>query len=193
VVPLLEHGATEKEAIAALTDAVPLHAVLDPQSDEVKGNRADVALAKIDLGEATVDSDSGLYTLQQCQLTAPPLGEPPAPLWATVAKVGRTTAATLGTVVDVNANIWVPMREKTGHTALAFFVNQIAVVPLGPYPTFSAAGDSGSIVYNVKSGTPVGLLFAGGDGTTFLNPWLAVVEELEKKTGKHLKLWEPTS
>lgn len=187
VARLLAHGAAEDARVATLTDAVPLHAVLDPATQQAQPNRADVAIAAIETGVAPVTQDSGLFTLQQGQLAEPPAQHDP--MWVTVAKVGRTTGSTIGTVVDVNANIWVPMRESADKTAHAFFVGQIGVVPLGWYPDFSAPGDSGSIVYDVRVGLPIGLLFAGGDGMAFVNPWSAVIGELQDPTRPNLRLW----
>ena len=82
-----------------------------------------------------------------------------------VGKTGRTTDLTQGSIratgVTVNVNF--------GSAGIATFRDQFAVRSTGS-GTFSAGGDSGSIVWAWRPGlAPVGLLFAGGGGTTFCN------------------------
>jgi hypothetical protein len=82
-----------------------------------------------------------------------------------VKKYGRTTGLTSGRVFATNGNVNVDY----GGGNMAYFISQIIVTP----GTFSAGGDSGSLV--VASGgandrKPVGLLFAGGGGYTICNP-----------------------
>lgn len=88
-----------------------------------------------------------------------------AQLGMNVKKYGRTTGQTSGQVDGVNVTINV----NYGDGRIARFVHQIAIKPGG----FSRGGDSGSLVV-VDGGSddrkPVGLLFAGGRGTTFANP-----------------------
>lgn len=81
-----------------------------------------------------------------------------------VGKTGRTTDLTKGTVratgVTVNVNFG---------SAVATFVDQFSVRSITS-GAFSEPGDSGSIVWADRQGLPpVGLLFAGGGGTTFCN------------------------
>lgn len=87
-----------------------------------------------------------------------------------VQKYGRTTGLTSGRVDAINAIVNVGYGP--GQTAL--FVNQIVVRP----GTFSAGGDSGSLVV-VRGGLsdrkPVGLLFAGSLVVTIVNPIDAVL------------------
>ena len=81
-----------------------------------------------------------------------------------VMKYGRTTGQTKGKVAALNATIRV--RYRAG---VAQFVRQIEITG----GNFSAPGDSGALVVVQKGrdkGRPVGLLFAGGFGSTFANP-----------------------
>jgi hypothetical protein len=80
-----------------------------------------------------------------------------------VQKVGRTTGHTFGTVNAVNVTMLVQYSR-----GVARFVNQIEITP----GTFSAGGDSGSLIveYGGTAPNPVGLLFAGGTNSTFANP-----------------------
>lgn len=89
-----------------------------------------------------------------------------ATLGMIVGKSGRTTGLTQGRVtqIGVSVNVNYPGR------GVALFRNQIAIRSVNANP-FSAGGDSGSVIWHWGTGLPaVGLLFAGGGGTTFANP-----------------------
>lgn len=93
-----------------------------------------------------------------------------APLAATlglvVGKSGRTTGLTQGRVTQIGVSVNV----NYGGGRVALFRNQIAIQSVNANP-FSAGGDSGSLIWHWATGVrPVGLLFAGGGGTTFANP-----------------------
>lgn len=92
-----------------------------------------------------------------------------------VGKTGRTTDLTQGTIratgVSVNVNF--------GAAGVAHFRDQFTVRSTNAN-TFSAGGDSGSFVWQWRRGLPpVGLLFAGGGGTTFCNRLSRVVSALD--------------
>jgi hypothetical protein len=102
-----------------------------------------------------------------------------APLAATlgmiVGKSGRTTGLTQGRVTQIGVSVNV----NFGGGRVALFRNQIAIQSVNNNP-FSAGGDSGSLIWQWASGVrPVGLLFAGGGGTTFANPIGAVLSALD--------------
>jgi len=86
-----------------------------------------------------------------------------------VQKFGRTTGHTTGTVAETNVTVsvcYVP-RGFFGCAEAATFTGQIGISP----GTFSAGGDSGSlIVTNNSSKNLVGLLFAGSSTRTLANP-----------------------
>jgi hypothetical protein len=91
-----------------------------------------------------------------------------------VGKTGRTTQLKQGRVSAVGVTINV----NFGGGRVARFVNQIAVRGTGP--DFSAGGDSGSLIWTWDARrAPVGLLFAGGGGTTFANPIARVLAALD--------------
>jgi hypothetical protein len=79
----------------------------------------------------------------------------------TVKKYGRTTGLTRGKVDAVNATV-----DVTYDSGTARFVGQMVISP----GTFSAGGDSGSLIVTEDGNYPVGLLFAGGDTYTVANP-----------------------
>lgn len=90
-----------------------------------------------------------------------------------VGKSGRTTQLTAGFVSAVGVTIRVSM----GSGRIATFVDQIAI--RGSRGDFSRGGDSGSLVWTWDAvRDPVGLLFAGGGGTTFANPIDTVLSTL---------------
>jgi PKD repeat protein len=86
-----------------------------------------------------------------------------------VQKFGRTTGHTTGTVSEVNVTVsvcFVP-RGMFQCAQAATFVNQVGVTP----GSFSAGGDSGSLIVTNDSGkNPVALLFAGSSTRTLGNP-----------------------
>ncbi|MDC6169364.1 hypothetical protein [Paucibacter sp. XJ19-41] len=81
-----------------------------------------------------------------------------------VGKTGRTTQLTSGRVTAIGVTVNV----NYGGGRVARFVNQMAV--RAGAGDFSQGGDSGSLIWTWDSRrAPVGLLFAGGGGTTFAN------------------------
>lgn len=82
-------------------------------------------------------------------------------------KSGRTTGYTTGIVLIQN----VVLRVDYGDAGVCIFTNQL-VSDIGSGP-----GDSGSLVLDLQ-GRAVGLLFAGGDDITVLNPIADVMAQL---------------
>jgi hypothetical protein len=95
-----------------------------------------------------------------------------------VKKSGRTTGLTFGNVVSISADIMINYGADCGSsvTQPAMFTDQILISS----GTFSAGGDSGSlIVEDVESNPrPVGLLFAGSSSYTIANPIGPVLQSL---------------
>jgi hypothetical protein len=86
-----------------------------------------------------------------------------------VMKMGRTTGLTYGTVQSTNVSIKVDFDGKT-----AIFENQIYIT--GDVGDFLKAGDSGSLLVTQDGAHPIGLLFAGGEGSAFANPIKPVLD-----------------
>jgi hypothetical protein len=100
-----------------------------------------------------------------------PIGPAPNML---VGKTGRTTQLKQGRITAVNVTVNV----NYGSGRVAQFRDQIAIRGLSG--AFSAGGDSGSVIWQWASGLrPVGLLFAGGGGTTFGNRITRVLSSLD--------------
>ncbi|HEY6131519.1 MAG TPA: hypothetical protein VIV27_05840, partial [Halioglobus sp.] len=101
---------------------------------------------------------------------------PEAILGKPVHKAGRTTGHTWGVVTAVHVdNVGVSYDSGT-----AWFDDQVYVANQGSCGSFSAGGDSGSLIVSgpdatTKKSAPVALLFAGGSQGTFGNPIGAVL------------------
>lgn len=78
-----------------------------------------------------------------------------------VRKHGRTTLHTVGVIRGLAEDV--PVKYANGRTAT--FEDQLAITGVGG--DFARPGDSGSLVVDAVTRTPVGLLFAVGWGTTF--------------------------
>lgn len=90
-----------------------------------------------------------------------------------VGKTGRTTQLTSGRVTAIGVTVNVNYDGR-----IARFVNQIAV--RANSGDFSQGGDSGSLIWTWDGRrAPVGLLFAGGNGTTFANRISDVLNALD--------------
>lgn len=91
-----------------------------------------------------------------------------------VGKTGRTTQLKAGRVTAVGVSVNV----NFGGGRVAHFRDQMAIVGTTS-AGFSAGGDSGSLIWEWRTGlAPVGLLFAGGGGTTFGNRITRVLSAL---------------
>jgi hypothetical protein len=94
-----------------------------------------------------------------------------------VAKSGRTTGFTTGTVSSINTSVNVQYQKgcNSGKKFTVGYTNQVVINS----STFSAGGDSGSlIVTNNASHNPVALLFAGSSTTTIGNPMGEVLTKI---------------
>jgi hypothetical protein len=87
-----------------------------------------------------------------------PAGAGIATLGSEVQKMGRTTGHTTGRITQIDATVRI---DYDGPSAL--YTGQIIASPM------SMGGDSGSAVLDMD-GHVVGLLFAGSDGATIINP-----------------------
>ena len=119
-------------------------------------NNADAALAKLNNPDDLNGSPppNGYGTVNATVATAA--------VNVPVAKYGRTTGLTTGVITGVDVTI------RVQYTAgVATFTDQIQI--RGDKGSFSRAGDSGSLIVRRSDNRPVGLLFAGGQTSTFAN------------------------
>ncbi|MDP4229113.1 MAG: hypothetical protein Q8916_01760 [Bacteroidota bacterium] len=135
--------------VASLSNFIPINFA------RKSTNRVDCAIAEISGGiAATSMSATTNYTPTNTTLAAT--------VGMQVKKTGRTTGFTQGAISAINVTVSV----SYGQGKTAKFVGQIYITST----TFSAAGDSGSLIVENSSNDPVGLLFAGSSNSTIANP-----------------------
>ncbi|HKA17663.1 MAG TPA: hypothetical protein VKN18_05045 [Blastocatellia bacterium] len=102
-----------------------------------------------------------------------------------VVKSGRTTGLTTGTISSVNTSVSVQYQKNcgSGKKFVVSYSNQVVVSGR----TFSAGGDSGSLIMSDNAcHQPVALLFAGSSTTTIGNPIGEVLAKLSDRLGSSL-------
>lgn len=153
---LVDYNCGVYQIVASLSDFVPIF------FGRRSTNVVDAAIAQIIPGQ--VRTDGNILDIGQISgSTVPPT------IGLAIQKSGRTTGLTLATIAAIDVTISVKYSSRCGSLwgRTATFVNQILI----NNPTFSAAGDSGSLVLDrAPSPNAVGLLFAGSDTTTVCNP-----------------------
>ena len=151
---------TKGTLVGTLTGWLPLSS---------SSTNADAAIAQVNSG--AVDASGAIQELGSLVngmlQAAPPgtsstggKGETPT-VGMTVAKSGRTTGLTCGTISAVNLSVQVDYFKDCAETQsyeTKTYQNQIGITG----NQFSDAGDSGSLVVNTSNAEPVGLFFAGG-------------------------------
>ena len=96
-----------------------------------------------------------------------PQGSGDATLGTSVKKSGRTTGFTSGEIIQIDVTVQV----SYGEGKIAVFEDQLMAGPM------SQGGDSGSAVLD-EDDFVIGLLFAGSDATTIINPIQFVLDAL---------------
>lgn len=147
--PIANGAASFLNALAKLVGSS--HRLVAKQMAAAVGNEVDAAVAKPGWSDVVSSEivDIGVVT-----------GTKEAALGMAVRKSGRTTATTSGTIQIIEANVDVGY----GGSKIATFENQIMTGGM------SSPGDSGSLVVDGSEPLAVGLLFAGSDTSTVINP-----------------------
>jgi hypothetical protein len=137
------------------------------------GTKIDAAIAKVLPGN--VDPRGNILYLGAADASGVPVPAPPhggtgvmASLTMDVAKSGRATGLTCSKVIGVATIVSVQYHTTCGST-MTFSVNYTNQVQIAS-GSFSAEGDSGSLVVSVANADPVALLYAGSDTDTVGNP-----------------------
>jgi Bacterial Ig-like domain (group 2) len=137
------------------------------------GTKIDAAIANVIPGD--VDPNGGILYLGAPDASGVPVPAPPhagtgvtATLAMPVAKSGRATGLTCSTVMAVAVNTSVQYQNGCG-TGTKFSVSYTNQVDIAG-GSFSAAGDSGSLVVSQATADPVALMYAGSDTDTVGNP-----------------------
>ena len=160
---LIDNSCRVAALVGDFTAAVPL------------GQNVDAAVAQLRTG--TMDSTGFIEDVgvPSSTIVNPSVG-------LAVAKSGRTTGFTTGTVSSINTSVNVQYQRgcNSGKKFTVSYTNQVVINS----STFSAGGDSGSlIVTNNASHNPVALLFAGSSTTTIGNPIGEVLTKLGNALG----------
>jgi hypothetical protein len=175
------------QPVGSLTGWLPLNA---------KSTNADAAIAEV--ATHSVDPLGSVQELGARQangtLAAAPLGTSstggkgePATLQLRVAKSGRTTGLTCGSVSAIDVDVSVDYYRDCAETRpylTKTFTNQLGVS--GNH--LSDSGDSGAILVDTENAEPVGLYFAGGEdglgvAQGLANPVSDVLQELSDQVG----------
>lgn len=146
---------------------------------------ADAAIAQVVTSPASVDSTGAIIELGDSAPSGVPTDEAPAstilpvaslvPNSTAVAKSGRSTGLTCSTVEATGVTVSVQYNHGlSGPSFTARYTNQITING----GTFSAAGDSGSLIVSQAGAQPVALLYAGSSANTIGAPVATVLASL---------------
>ena len=148
--------------------------VADLTAKVALGNNVDCAIAAVRAGQMDsggfIEGLNGPGGVPSSATASPAVG-------MTVQKSGRTTGHTTGTIGSINTNVTVQYQPTCGSGKKRNFnyTNQVVINST----TFSAGGDSGSLILtNTSCAHPVALLFAGSSSTTIGNPIADVLSAL---------------
>jgi hypothetical protein len=138
----------------------------------------DAAIAQLRAGQMNSNGAiEGIGTISSV-VKAPAIG-------LAVQKSGRTTGHTTGTISSISTTVSVryPKSCGGGGGTTFTFPNQVVINS----STFSAGGDSGSLIVSTGScPQPVALLFAGSSTSTIGNPIAVVLSRLNAALGRTL-------
>jgi hypothetical protein len=167
---------SQATTVANLTQFVNL----ENEDKTASSSNVDAAIAQVVTGEVDPTGNI-LYLGAAADANGVPLPGAPnagtgivATVNMAVAKSGRSTGLTCSTVLSVATNTSVEYNTKcdgTGKTFTVDYDNQVDV----DGGSFSAEGDSGSLVVSQSTTDPVGLLYGGSDTDTVANPVSAVL------------------
>ena len=161
---LIDNNCRISTVVADFTGGAPL------------GSNVDAAVAQLRPG--TMDSSGFIEDIGVPSSTTvvPTIG-------MSVAKSGRTTGFTTGSISSINTSVSIQYQKGCGG-GKKFNITYTGQVVINS-STFSAGGDSGSlIVTNNGSHNPVALLFAGSSTTTIANPINLVLTRLSAALGR---------
>jgi hypothetical protein len=161
---LIDNSCRVATLVADFTNAAPL------------GSNVDAALAELRTG--TMD---GTGYIEDIGVPSSSTVAPSVNL--AVAKSGRTTGFTTGSIGSINTSVNVQYQKgcNSGRKFTVSYTNQVVINS----STFSAGGDSGSlIVTNNTAHNPVALLYAGSSSTTIGNPIGEVLTKLRNVVGR---------
>jgi hypothetical protein len=181
-------GAPAPLTVAHLTQGALLKPAANETTGACQGNttplcghapdNVDAAIAEIVAGQ--VDTSGTILDLGPVGTTSIAAASPSATigvpsLGEAVGKSGRTTGLTCSSIQSLNLTILVNYDASCGATSPAFtayFNNQVTISG----GTFSAGGDSGSLVVDTGTSRAIGLLYGGNSTSTVANPIQDVIK-----------------
>ena len=133
------------------------------QAVKLGTGNVDAALAQVVNGE--VDLSGAILDVGVPANTVAPIGN--TSLGRGVAKSGRTTGLTCATINSINTNVKIQYQKScnAGKKFTVTYTNQVLING----STFSAGGDSGSLIVTSDTAQPIALLYAGSSTTTIGN------------------------
>ncbi len=149
--------------------------MVDTNCSTTNSNKVAKLSQAVTLGNSNVDAAIAAVTSSMVSPTGDiltigaPSATPAVPtVGMSVGKVGRTTGFTCSSIAATNTNVNVQYETQCGggSTFIIGYKNQVLVNS----HSFSAGGDSGSLIVNAANARPVALLFAGSSSTTIANP-----------------------
>ena len=181
---LVDSNCTPATPVANLSQFVQLPP--GGTSTAPKTGTVDAAIGQIISG--AVDTSGSILELGTASSTpnvpnpAPPANSTVAPaIGMGVAKAGRSSGLTCSSISSVNTIVDIDYTTScSGGTSFTVEFNNQIVISGG---SFSAAGDSGSLVVHKSTAQPVGLLYGGDSTSTVANPIGAVLNALADSQG----------
>jgi hypothetical protein len=146
------------------------------------GNLVPLGTANVDAAVSTARAGAVTTTGEILDIGVPCTTPANAAVGMAVAKSGRTTGFTSGTVQAVNLTVSIQYQTgcNSGKKLTISYANQVSVTP----GTFIASGDSGSLlVTNDANHQPVGLLFAGSSSVAIANPVQDLIDAFTPQCG----------
>ena len=163
---LIDNSCQPATTVADFTTTVPLGQNVDAAIAQLRANTMNTNGEIMDIGIPSSTVKNATVGLE-------------------VAKSGRSTGFTTGTVSSINTSVKVRYQKSCnmGRSVIVRYTDQVVVEG----NTFAAGGDSGSlIVTNDSQHQPVALLFAGSRTSTIGNPIGEVLSKLSSSLGQTL-------
>ena len=138
------------------------------------GNKVPLGTANVDTAISTARSGMVDATGAIIDIGVPCTSPTTPSVGLGVTKSGRTTGQTTGSIQSINTSVSVQYQKgcNSGKKFTETYTNQLVISGSG---SFSAGGDSGSLIVTTGTPHPVGLLFAGNSTQTIANPIQAVI------------------
>jgi hypothetical protein len=160
---------------AALTPAGSAQGRTGPSPSNTDSAIAQIVPGTVDLAGTILDLGPSSST---SIAAAPPSSTlATATLGMAVSKSGRTTGLTCSTVSSISTSVQVAYETSCGSNVTAFNATYTGQVVING-GSFSAGGDSGSLVVTTATARPVALLYGGSTTDTVANPIQDVITVL---------------